>query len=889
MAECPVCQQHFPSIAYLQDEHISACLINDSLPLCPVCAIPLPSLNSSAVWDDHVSNCLRASNKAQSTSTATSTSTTSKKKTYRQQKLTVAVSSDDEFCAVKRVVRIAPRNDPIDPKLLKESRNAAKQSAKAGSKTKKDPSRTSVVLGSELELHLAGRYAEFLKKPEMSEIQLELNRSCVKNADENNMPKSLSENDASLWKLASLSDAVSKHHALFQTRMLSKYEDSFALYANDFRSSISECTKNEKGGAESPQSVPPDNLNKRSAILEACNTDILEAKKVLDLKILELRAAYDTFVRKCIRIRNHALETKDVCAQISEPTSVSTEIAADSVNLHSSPVSVYLDAQSAISSTHLSTKSSPIRPPQVLIQPQLTNESKILRPDANSKSVRKTILIEISDDSDDNFTATVPAKISLVQTAEPILQSPDRIKPYASLATEILSPSQTLHTRLTNLQLTPKKAKENNIIAHDSPMLSASNSSHDADRARWDREWMVQGTPQKNGNAGLHESPCVTIESSERADTCYHDTYEGDWGACQSPVDTFPTDVTVLPAPDNYSSQYSERDSGSDGVMSLECNVESADESDLEAITAKDILSLNSCSAGLKVGGLVGGAIRRSGEISVGALGDISESSGAAAVSSNYCGYSRPGASGGASQGIGFSSVSSARGKESGNSKTGKNCVAEKTRLPKKLDALEALMKQAAEAAAENSGEKSADGIKKKGSKSKVGAGGTSKRTTTKNTASEAKPDYQSMSIPELEKIAGKYGIRKLPKAALVNQLEKIWVALHPAITSVEQVQGDGANTVQPEESSTKVKGKAKAKPKKAARKGETEAEDVDIEDVLFNFIKADGNLYNQILLYKPIDFDQLHQRIKEDGVKCNKKVLQQFLDARGIVIQNAW
>ncbi|KAJ3265269.1 hypothetical protein HDU77_005905 [Chytriomyces hyalinus] len=888
MAECPVCQQHFPSIAFLQDEHISACLINDSLPLCPVCAIPLPSLNSSAVWDDHVSNCLRASNKAQSTSTTTSTSTTSKKKTYRQQKLTVAVSSDDEFCAVKRVVRIAPRNDPIDPKLLKESRNAAKQSAKAGAKKKKDPTRTSVVLGPELELHLAGRYAEFLKKPEVSEKQLELNWPCVKNADENNMPQSVSENDVGLWKLASLSAAVSKHHALFQTRMLSKYEDSFALDANDFGSSIGECTKNEKGGAELPQSIPPDNPNKRSAILEACNTDILEAKKVLNLKILELRVAYDTFVRKCIRIRNHALETKDVCTQISEPTPVPTEIAADSVNFPSSPVSVYLDAQSTVSSTHLSAKSSPAGPAQLPIQPQLINESKILQPDANSKSVRKTILIEISDDSDDNFTATVQAKMPLVQTAEPILQSPDRIKPLASLATGVLSPSQTLHTRLTNLQLTPKKSKKNNAIAHDSPMLSTSISSNDAHRARRDREWMVQGTPQKHENAMLSESPCVTIESSELADTCYHDTYEGDW-ACQSPIDTFPTDGTLLPVPDNYSSHYSVRDSGSDGVMLLECDVESADESDLEAITAKDILSLNSCGAGLKVGGLVGGVIRRSGEISVGALGAISESGGAVAISSNYCGYSRPGASAAASHGSGFSSLSAARGKKSGDSKTGKNCIVEKTNLPKKLDALEALMKQAAEAAAENSGEKPADGTKKKGSKSKVGAGGTSKRTATKNTANEAKPDYQSMSIPELEKIAGKYGIRKLPKAALVNQLEKIWVALHPAITSVEQVQGDGANPVQPEESSAKAKGKAKAKPKKAAKKVETEAEDVDIEDVLFNFIKADGNLYNQILLYKPIDFDQLHQRIKEDGVKCNKKVLQQFLDARGIVIQNAW
>ncbi|KAJ3235241.1 hypothetical protein HDU81_000679 [Chytriomyces hyalinus] len=865
MAECPVCQQHFPSIAYLQDEHIPACLINDSQPLCPICAIPLPSLNSSAVWDDHVSNCLHASNKAQSTS-AISTSTTSKKKTYRQQKLTVAVSSDDEFCAVKRVVRIAPRNDPIDPKLLKESKNTAKQSAKAGSKKKKDPTRTSVVLGSELELHLAGRYAEFLTKPKVSEKQPELNPPSVKNADDMSLTQYVSGNDASLWKLASLSEALSKEHALFQTRMLSKYEDSFALVANDFGSSIGECIKNENGGAEPPQPIPP---NKRSAILEACNTDILEAKKVLDLKILELRVVYDTFVRKCIRIRNHALETKDMCSHTSRPISVQSEVTTDSIDIPSSPPSVYLDAQSTVSSSHRSARSSPAGPAQLLIQSQLKNESKVLQLDANSKSVRKTILIEISDDSDDSFIATAtPDKISLMQTAEPILQSPDRIKTHATSATEILSPSQTLHARLTNLLLTPKKPKVNNAIVHDSPMLSASLLSNDAHRANWACEGMVEGAPQKLENAILHDSRCVTNE----------------WDY-QSPIAAFPTEEA---APGNYSSQYSVRDSGSDGVISLECDLESADESDLEAITAKDILSLNSCSVGLKIGGLVGGVIRRRGEISVGVMGALSGSGGAAATTSNYCGYSRPGGGTGASHGSGFSSFSPARGNESGVSKTGKKRVAE-TKLPKKLDALEALMKQAAEAAAENSVERSVDSSKKKVSKSKVGAGGPSKRPNTKNTANEMKPDYQSMSIPELEKIAGQYGIRKLPKAALVNQLEKIWVALHPEVTAVEQVLGDIPATVQPEESSIKAKGKAKAKPKKAAKNVESEAEDIDIEDILFNFIKADKHLYNQILLYKPIDFDQLHQRIKENGIKCNKKVLQQFLGARGIVIQNAW
>ncbi|ORY52012.1 hypothetical protein BCR33DRAFT_845994 [Rhizoclosmatium globosum] len=174
-------------------------------------------------------------------------------------------------------------------------------------------------------------------------------------------------------------------------------------------------------------------------------------------------------------------------------------------------------------------------------------------------------------------------------------------------------------------------------------------------------------------------------------------------------------------------------------------------------------------------------------------------------------------------------------------------------------------------------------------------AGGKKKKTVEDS----VKPDYANMSVQELEKIASKYGIRKLAKVVLVDQLNKIWDTLHPsnenglsaavaAEPPKDAISKSSNSTIEetdvfPTAPTTKVK----ASRKKAAATVSNEPE-ISIDQQIHDYIKRDEALHSKVLRYEPLEFESLHQEMKASGIKCSKKILQSFLDARGITTRNS-
>jgi len=59
------------------------------------------------------------------------------------------------------------------------------------------------------------------------------------------------------------------------------------------------------------------------------------------------------------------------------------------------------------------------------------------------------------------------------------------------------------------------------------------------------------------------------------------------------------------------------------------------------------------------------------------------------------------------------------------------------------------------------------------------------------------------------------------------------------------------------------------------------------LETVVVQSIKNNPVAYEQILQYKSIDFSVLLEMIRQDGVKCSKKILADILDKQGVSYTN--
>jgi len=137
----------------------------------------------------------------------------------------------------------------------------------------------------------------------------------------------------------------------------------------------------------------------------------------------------------------------------------------------------------------------------------------------------------------------------------------------------------------------------------------------------------------------------------------------------------------------------------------------------------------------------------------------------------------------------------------------------------------------------------------------------TTTKTTYVPTQQPHKPDYESMSVPELKKLMAQYGMKSGSKAFMIEHLSRVWCA-----------------TVNVPYTST---------PMGLASQGPTESfmppcDTSIVEDCIVKYIRQQS-IYEEILQYKEIDFVDLMEVVKKSGVKCNKKLVQELLDKQGV------
>ncbi|KAJ3057095.1 hypothetical protein HK097_000559 [Rhizophlyctis rosea] len=178
-------------------------------------------------------------------------------------------------------------------------------------------------------------------------------------------------------------------------------------------------------------------------------------------------------------------------------------------------------------------------------------------------------------------------------------------------------------------------------------------------------------------------------------------------------------------------------------------------------------------------------------------------------------------------------------------------------------------------------------------------AGAAASQRKGKGKAVAVMPDYKGMNVVDLRKIGKQYGLRPGCKAMLVKELTKIWMVLNgqesarPAAASSSQSPSRAVESTNVPDSC----GESSDEEEDEFGGGDVfdEGEVVGtqlpegsvetMEERLYNFVRGQTNLYTRILRYEPIDFELLHEQVKQlEGLeKCNKKILGAFLDKRSI------
>ncbi|PWA03300.1 hypothetical protein BB558_000526 [Smittium angustum] len=130
--------------------------------------------------------------------------------------------------------------------------------------------------------------------------------------------------------------------------------------------------------------------------------------------------------------------------------------------------------------------------------------------------------------------------------------------------------------------------------------------------------------------------------------------------------------------------------------------------------------------------------------------------------------------------------------------------------------------------------------------------------TSNRNIPAISNIDYSSMTFQQLKTEASKYGLRvNTSKKLLVIQLTKI----QNVINSKKNQTTPQKHT--PQNNPHQINTYKNPTPNSSKKKLTSE-----LQKVLFQFITSDTNLYNSILLYKPVETDTLFLKIKNSGIK---------------------
>jgi hypothetical protein len=126
-------------------------------------------------------------------------------------------------------------------------------------------------------------------------------------------------------------------------------------------------------------------------------------------------------------------------------------------------------------------------------------------------------------------------------------------------------------------------------------------------------------------------------------------------------------------------------------------------------------------------------------------------------------------------------------------------------------------------------------------------------------------PSFLALSISQLHSLCTRYGRKTDDKGQMIASLDKVWMKLSPADKSKLY------HHLQTLENKNKPESKA-------AKKKELTKDD------LIHFIQRTHELHDKVLLFVPLELDDVHMRVSED-YKVSKVALLELLDALAVFV----
>ncbi|KFM77315.1 Structure-specific endonuclease subunit SLX4, partial [Stegodyphus mimosarum] len=173
-------------------------------------------------------------------------------------------------------------------------------------------------------------------------------------------------------------------------------------------------------------------------------------------------------------------------------------------------------------------------------------------------------------------------------------------------------------------------------------------------------------------------------------------------------------------------------------------------------------------------------------------------------------------------------------------------------------------------------------------------------------------PDYKNMVTPDIKQALKNIGVRALPRRKAIALLSRVYDETHP--WAEENCGGDVASSHEKHQNRKhRLKMKTISEDPSRSLSNSSSQEDVlnnpsnsRFNDVLHicssqlnddnqpaskedmkllkEYILSNQELYNKILNYVPINMNDLHEQLKENGIKINNKKLMDYLDEQCIV-----
>ena len=144
--------------------------------------------------------------------------------------------------------------------------------------------------------------------------------------------------------------------------------------------------------------------------------------------------------------------------------------------------------------------------------------------------------------------------------------------------------------------------------------------------------------------------------------------------------------------------------------------------------------------------------------------------------------------------------------------------------------------------------------------------------------SSDGRPSFESMDVSELKKRMAHFGLRPGSKSMMVQKLAQMWDRMHDGATADSERGASAASAGSASYVAAPVSTPALALGTKPH---------LDSTAVR-QFIEADQELYDSMLLHEEVNVPELRARLKDAGIPCGSDAeLAKFLREEGAVVRD--